>query len=510
MGIELEHPITAVSIIYEAPFMRALKPRRGLNPTFLERLETRAMMSAGVEALTKFSAALVPPQLTPAEIRVVRDEFQQSHGNHHVPRPRPHFPMLKHQPTHAQRAGHAPQSVETPRSPKNDAVPGVESSKVAPLKARGWNFWLRHRRQLNRGLGSGGSSAGGGSGITGTPAPAVPSQTMTPSMIRHAYGFDQLTLTGAGQTIAIVDAYDDPNIETDLAVFSQKFGLPNADFTKVVASTGTPAFNASWAYEIALDVEWAHAIAPGAKIVLVEAASASYPDLLKAVDTAVGLGANIVSMSWGGGESASDVANNAHFNHPGVTFTAAAGDAGKGTLGPSSSPYVVAVGGTTLSTDPLGNRMSETAWSGSGGGVSTYQSRPNYQLGFNPSNHRASPDVSYDASPTTGFQVYNSTGYGWAVVAGTSAGAPQWAGLFALVNQGRAQIGRAPIGNGLQYGVNNALYALAGGSKYTNAGGNFHDVSIGGNGYGAGPGYDLVTGLGSPAANRLIPSLINF
>ena len=472
------------------------------------------MMSVGVEALPNFSSVTALSHVTPAEVRLIHHDYQQAHGTRHVPRH--HLPTPNHQSTHAHRVTYGVKTEETSSS-KDHASPDIEPSSVRPLRSHGHNLSRGHRhashrrgRAVGSGGGGGGSSSGGGSGLGGTPAPSVPTQSMTPSMIRHAYGFDQLTLNGAGQTIAIVDAFDDPKIESDLAVFDKKFNLPQANFTKVVPSTGTPAYDPNWAYEISLDVEWAHAIAPGAKIILVEAASANYPDLLDAVNTALSLGANEISMSWGGGESPSDIGNNVYFNHPGVTFTASTGDSGAGTLGPSSSPYVVAVGGTTLSTDKAGNLNSETGWSGSGGGGSTFQSRPSYQNGFNPSANRTSPDVSYNANPTTGFQVYNSTGYGWAVVGGTSAGAPQWAGLFALVNQGRAEAGKAPIGTGLQYGTNTALYALAGGTSYTNPQGDFYDISIGTNGYGAGPGYDLVTGLGSPVANKLVPGLIRF
>ena len=421
--------------------------------------------------------------------------------------------MPSHQPNHGKSEGHHANASEESGSSKGHAVPNIH---VEPLRTRRWHAHAPKHGHMKAGAGRfgfwgrWGAGAGGSFPSGGTPAPDVSSQTMTPSMIRHAYGFDQLNLTGAGQTIAIVDAYDDPNIASDLAVFNKKYNLPQADFSKVVPSSGTPSSDPNWNYEISLDVEWAHAIAPGAKIILVEAATADYDSLLSAVDTAVGLGANVVSMSWGGGETPTDVANNAHFNHPGVTFVASAGDSGAGMLGPASSPYVVSVGGTVLSTDSHGNRLSENGWSGSGGGASAYQLRPNYQNGFNPTFDRSSPDVSYNASPTTAFAVYNSTGtYPWAGVGGTSAGAPQWAALFALVNQGRAQAGKAAIGNGLQYGANNALYALAGGSQYTNPNGDFYDVSIGSNGYAATAGYDAVTGLGSPVANKLIPDLIN-
>lgn len=342
-----------------------------------------------------------------------------------------------------------------------------------------------------------------------TPAATPASAPYTPAQVRHAYGIDQLSQTGAGQTIAIVDAYDDPTIASDLATFDQQFGLPAADFTKVVPSTGTPAYNQGWAGEIALDVEWAHVVAPGAKILLVEAASSSMTDLLSAVDYAVSAGAKQVSMSWGGGEFSGMSTYDAHFKHPGVTFLASTGDNGAAVDYPAASPYVTAVGGTSLQIDASGNRLGETAWSGSGGGTSTIVVRPSYQTGFQAQGYRGVPDVAYNADPNTGYFVYDSSAGGtWWQVGGTSAAAPQWAGLAALANQGRAA-GKASLGSGYTFGTNQVLYKLAGGTSYTNARGDFVDITSGSNGFSASTGYDVVTGLGSPAANRIVPDLIN-
>jgi subtilase family serine protease len=341
-------------------------------------------------------------------------------------------------------------------------------------------------------------------GANPTPAPAP----YTPSQVRHAYGFDQVGLDGTGQTIAIIDAYDDPNIAADLATFDRRFGLPAADFVKATPF-GTPRYDAGWSQEISLDVEWAHAIAPGARILLVEALSASSTDLLNAVDYAVSQGVKQISMSWGGGEFSGESTLDSHFNKPGVTFFASAGDSGAAAGWPAISPYVTAVGGTNLKIDAGGNRISETGWTGSGGGTSTRVSRPSYQNGFQSSSFRQMPDVSYDADPNTGFYVYDSNGGGgWYQIGGTSAGAPQWAGLAALVNQGRVAAGKATLGTGLNYGANTALYQLAGGSSYTNARGDFYDVTSGSNGTSAKTGYDTVTGLGSPVAHKLIADLI--
>ncbi len=330
----------------------------------------------------------------------------------------------------------------------------------------------------------------------------------SPAQIRHAYGVDQLSQDGSGQTIAIVDAYDDPTIAADLATFDSQFGLPAANLIKATPGGGTPAYDSGWSTEIALDVEWAHAIAPKATILLVEANSANDSDLFAAVDYAVAHGASQVSMSWGGGEFPGVSGLDSHFAHPGVSFLASAGDSGTAVDYPAVSPYVTGVGGTTISLDAAGNKLSETTWSGSGGGVSVDVARPSYQAGFQPGSGRGVPDVAYDADLGSG--VYVRSGGSWYGVGGTSAGAPQWAGLFALANQGRASAGLAPLGTGTTYGTNEILYGLAGGSSYTNAKGAYTDITTGSNGLPATVGYDNATGLGSPVANVLVPDLITY
>ena len=259
--------------------------------------------------------------------------------------------------------------------------------------------------------------------------------SLTPSQIRDAYGFDPGSQTGAGVTIAIVDAYNDPTIQSDLATFDSQYmpGLPAANLT-VAIPQGTPRTDPGWALEISLDVEWAHAIAPGAKIVLVEAQTNSISNLLNAVDYAArptnlvgGAGAQVVSMSWGGSEFPSELGYDGHFNVPGVTFLASAGDRA-GAEWPAVSPNVIGVGGTTLQLNSDYTINSETAWSSSGGGFSRYEPPPSYQSGLNGGrgySQRATPDVAYDADPNTGVAVYDSTSYsglsGWFQVGGTSA-----------------------------------------------------------------------------------------
>src|SRR5262245_16620749 len=283
----------------------------------------------------------------------------------------------------------------------------------------------------------------------------------TPAQITKAYGFDKVTFAGSikgdgtGQTIAIVDAFDDPNIAADLDKFSQTYSLPDSttglSFQKVYAQGSQPAFDSGWALEIALDVEWAHAIAPKASIILVEAADNSSTNLYAADVYAAGLaGVSVVSNSWGGKEYSSELGDDKNFltpaGHQGVTFVFSSGDSGTPPEYPAASPNVLAVGGTTLTLDSSNNWKSETGWGhgflsfllgGSGGGVSKYEPKPSYQNSVNTGTKRDSPDVAYVADPNTGVSVYDSNNGGWLQVGGTSAGAPQWAALLAIVNQGR-------------------------------------------------------------------------
>jgi hypothetical protein len=331
---------------------------------------------------------------------------------------------------------------------------------------------------------------------------------LTPLQVRHAYGFDLLPLStndGSGQTIAIIDAYANPNIGKDLDTFDQAYGVAaGKNLYQQYGGAGSvltthamaPALgqNANWAHETALDVEWAHAIAPGARIMLVEAASGSLPDLLSAVDYATSNGANVVSMSWGTAEFPTETASDSHFNHSGITYVASAGDTASTTQWPAVSPNVLAVGGTTLLTNPMGTWQDEAAWNQSGGGVSAYEAKPGYQANVPQSAlQRTSPDVAYDANPLTGFAVYDTadTGAGWGASGGTSAGAPQWAGLIAIADQGRSgSLGSAQ--------TLSTVYDALSSTNVINAT-YFHDIPA--------PGYDLATGLGTPQAAQLIALL---
>ncbi len=327
----------------------------------------------------------------------------------------------------------------------------------------------------------------------GNPNATTSPTGLSPAMIKSAYNFPTSS-TGAGMTIAIVDAYDDPTAESDLGAFSSQFGLPacttaNLCFSKVNQTGGTsyPRKDSGWALEISLDIQWAHAIAPGAKILLVEASSNSFANLLAAEDYAK-TQAQYVSNSWGGSEFSGESSYDSHFVESGVSFFVSSGDSGLPAQYPSASPKVISVGGTTLHFDSSGGFSSETGWSGSGGGCSAYETATSAQSGFSPSDghgyaqvncggKRATPDVSLDADPASGVSVYDTTRYqgqsGWFKVGGTSASSPMWAG--------RSAVAGAIVDSTYVYG--NSI--------------NYRDITIGNNGANALPGYDLVTGRGS-------------
>jgi subtilase family serine protease len=359
---------------------------------------------------------------------------------------------------------------------------------------------------------------------------------MTPAQIHLAYGINNSPLPsgigdGTGQTIAIVDAYDDPDFvdssasgysKSDLAQFDRNYGIPDPpSFTKVneygspnsvpgpdPAGPGSPYGN--WEVEEALDVEWAHAIAPGAAIILVECNSAGGSDMYQGVTTAADLpGVSVVSMSWGSGEFSGEQYFDRDFTtpagHQGVTFVASTGDAGAPGDYPAYSPNVVAVGGTSLYLNGNGTYNVETGWSGSGGSSSVFETEPANQAGVQNTGARTIPDVSFDADPDTGVVVYDSyngtTVAPWEQIGGTSLAAPSWAGLLAIANQGRLAEGAATFSGSRQ-----ALSAL-----YTISYGDFNDVLKGSNGGStARMGYDEITGLGTPKASALVPDLAAF
>ena len=336
----------------------------------------------------------------------------------------------------------------------------------------------------------------------GTPlaSGSPPASAYGPTQFHTAYGLPTTASTSSGTpTIAIVDAYDDPNIAGDLSVYDAQYGLANPStypgtspwFRKVNEFGGTslPAANSGWSLEISLDVETAHEICQNCNILLVEASSSSFADLGAAENEAVALGAGVISNSWAGGEFSSETQyDSLYFHHPGVPLFFSSGDSGYGVEYPAASQYVTAVGGTTLNLGANSSYASESAWSGAGSGCSAYEPKPPWQHDSGCSK-RSVADVSADADPNTGAAVYDSVAYsgqtGWFQVGGTSLAAPLIASTYALAGNTAAD-----------------NYAQ---TPYLNSG-LLHDVTSGSNGScspaylcTAGPGYDGPTGLGTPS-----------
>jgi subtilase family serine protease len=338
---------------------------------------------------------------------------------------------------------------------------------------------------------------------------------LSPTQMRHAYGMDAVSFTangqtvqgtGAGQTIAIIVADHNPFLTSELSTFDASFGLPNPTLKQVDLAGGQT--NEGWAQEEALDVEWAHVMAPGAAIMVVEAASDGAPALMNAVNFArQQAGVSVVSMSWGSSEFRGQRNYDQFFTtpagHNGVTFVTASGDSGAryGAQWPATSPNVVAVGATTLRVDAQGNVISETAWAGSGGGRSAIVPEPQYQRSVQASGRRTTPDIAIDGDPNTGVPVYViSPAFGsgsWITLGGTSLSAQLFAGIVAVADQGRVL-----LGGGTLDGPSQTLPFL-----YAASSSDFRDVTVGSNGYRAARGYDLVTGRGAPAGPTFVTDL---
>jgi subtilase family serine protease len=332
-------------------------------------------------------------------------------------------------------------------------------------------------------------------------ATAAPAGGYGPADLQSAYALPSGT-AGAGQTVAIVDAFDDPKAESDLATYRSTYGLPacttaNGCFKKVNQS-GTqgsyPSGDQGWAVEISLDLDMVSAACPQCHILLVEASSNANANLYAAVDTAARLGATEISNSYGGSESSSDPSTNVHYNHPGIPITVSSGDSGYGVEYPAASPYVTAVGGTTLKKATNARGWSESAWSGAGSGCSAYEAKQSWQTDGGCAK-RTVADVSAVADPNSGVNVYDSdcSGLnrllgncfsGWGVVGGTSASAPIIASVYALAGNGAS----------VTYGSFPYSHATA-----------LNDVTSGSNGSCSGSylctsvaGFDGPTGLGTP------------
>jgi len=302
----------------------------------------------------------------------------------------------------------------------------------------------------------------------------------TPAQISSAYGVSGISFTsktrttiqgdGTGETIALIEMDHDPNLPSDLATFDAKYNLPTPALS-VVDQAGTQT-DSGWSLEEAMDVEWAHAIAPGANILVVEAAPAysqsqELQNLLNAVNTARNTaGVVAISMSWGFNEMPNESSFDSYFTtpsgHQGITFIAASGD-NAGVEYPSASPNVLSVGGTTLNLTSSGTSSSEAAWASGGGGYSSFEQEPSYQGSVQTSRTRSTPDVAFDADPNSGALVYSTapgarTG-SWQVVGGTSLGSPAWAAIIAIADQGRAVAGLGSLDGPTQ--TLPALYAAA-------------------------------------------------
>jgi subtilase family serine protease len=323
---------------------------------------------------------------------------------------------------------------------------------------------------------------------------------------------------GGERAIALVLAFDNPTAQADLQFFASFFGLPKPHFTKVYAngngSCVTPPYDAGWALESSLDTQWSFAMAPKAQIILVEACSNSYVDLMYAEQIAeqqvLAYGGGQISNSWSSGEFSTESSDwdwvfRANWT-PGspISFFFSAGDAGLGAQYPSVSPWVVSAGGTTINRDPsTQNFQSESCWAGSGGGTSAYETYSstfgtgtgpwtNFQYPILGQTARSTPDISFDADPASGAYVRNNGT--WYVVGGTSLSAPALAGI---VNASGNRLGVAPSQGGFYSNMeNDLLYAQLFTSKEYAT--NFYDVTTGSNGSSAATGWDTCTGVGSP------------
>ncbi len=321
-------------------------------------------------------------------------------------------------------------------------------------------------------------------------AAAAPSG-LTPADLRSAYKLP--SSGGSGQTVAIVDAYDDPNAEADLNTYRSQFGLgscttANGCFKKVNQSGGTslPRADGGWAQEISLDLDMVSAVCPSCKIVLVEANSPTFANLGAAENTAAGL-ANVISNSYGGSD-ASDSSYGSYYNHPGKAITVSSGDSGYGVEYPASSHYVTAVGGTSLSKASNSRGWTETAWSGAGSGCSAYNTALSGQAGVDTGcSRRAVADVSAVADPNTGVAVYDSYAYqglsGWLVFGGTSVAAPIIAGVYGLAGNA------ASIDNNYPYSHSGSLFDVTSGSNGSCSTSQWCNARV---------GWDGPTGLGTP------------
>ncbi|MER7839593.1 S53 family peptidase [Streptomyces sp. NPDC096040] len=389
-----------------------------------------------------------------------------------------------------------------------DAAPSVSSAKVtytatpcATPKHKGELACNSYR--VTGGLTAYQKQQAAKTGITPKAADASTPSGYSPTNLRSAYGLTSAAASnGSGETIAIVDAYNDPNAESDLATYRSYYGLSacttaNGCFKKVSqtgSTTSLPTSDSGWSEEISLDLDMASAICPNCKILLVEATSATMANLGKSVNEAVTLGAKFVSNSYGGSESSSDTSyDTSYFNHTGVAITVSAGDSGYGAEYPAASKYVTSVGGTKLSTSSTTRGWTETVWKtssteGTGSGCSAYDAKPTWQTDTGCTKRMIS-DVSAVADPATGVSVYDSYGVtaGWYTFGGTSVSAPIIAGVYALA--GTPSSGSYPAKFPYGYAGTSSLNDVTSGSNGTCTTSYFCTATT---------GYDGPTGWGTP------------
>jgi subtilase family serine protease len=319
---------------------------------------------------------------------------------------------------------------------------GVAGCHAIQLLSPAANWHGLHLAGVGPDRGAGKKPGGGGEG-----APSG----YYPTDLQSAYGLSApggpSAVDGAGQTVAIVDAYDDPNAQADLNHYREYFKLPSCEggcFSKVnqQGEAGSyPNANTSWSQEISLDLDMVSAICPNCKILLVEAKSATFANLGAAAEYAAGH-AKAVSNSYGGSEFSSELEYDPYYHHAGVAVTASAGDSGYGAEYPAASPFVTAVGGTTLVRATTARGFKETVWSGTGSGCSAYEPNLGWQPVTSLCGNRTVADAAADANPNTGVAVYDSYGQsGWLVFGGTSVSSPIVASVYALAGNAETLTG---------------------------------------------------------------------
>lgn len=331
----------------------------------------------------------------------------------------------------------------------------------------------------------------------------------TPQQLRKAYGLDLLPSLNIGSdiTVAIIIAYSYPNLQNDFNIFCEEYAMPTQTLN-IHKMSSSISYDEGWAFEECLDVQMVHAIAPYAKIMVVEAVSNSFNNLNNAVTWAGNNGANIISMSYGSREFNSQNIYSNIYNNPNICYLASSGDLSAIVEVPSSYQNVMSIGGTSLYLDASGVRIQETTWSNGGCGISLYVNKPSYQSDLS-GNKRYCCDLSLVGNPSTGVLTYFSGN--WYIAGGTSVSCPLFAGMLSLINQNRKNNNK-PLLTTVDNRTNNILTYLyktiyKNNTMYAAI---FYDILVGTYGkFVAKTGYDNPTGLGTPRINNLIQTLLN-